>query len=90
MYCFLKSLIVIRRYHDFAPRAANHCCQSLKTHSHDIPSSFWICLGEEFNESFRVVHTRGPITTVELGGDRRLLQFLGQDTPLAGVRENRY
>ena len=30
MYCFLKSLIVIRRYHHFTQRAANHCCQSLK------------------------------------------------------------
>ena len=29
MHCFSKSLIVIRRYHHFAPRAANHCCQSL-------------------------------------------------------------
>ena len=29
MHCFLKSFIVIRRYHHFAPRAANHCCQSL-------------------------------------------------------------
>ena len=30
MYCFLKSLIVIRRYHHFTQRAVNHCCQSLK------------------------------------------------------------
>ena len=29
MHCFLKSLIVIRRYHHFTHRAANHCCQSL-------------------------------------------------------------
>ena len=29
MHCFFKSLIVIRRYHHFTHRAANHCCQSL-------------------------------------------------------------
>ena len=29
MHCFLKSLIVICRYHHFTYRAANHCCQSL-------------------------------------------------------------
>ena len=29
MYCFSKSHFVIRRYHHFAPRATNHCCQSL-------------------------------------------------------------
>ena len=29
MYCFSKSLIVIRIYHHFTHRAANHCCQSL-------------------------------------------------------------
>ena len=29
MHCFSKSLIVIRRYHHFTHRAANHCCQSL-------------------------------------------------------------
>ena len=29
MHCFSKSLVVIRRYHHFTHRAANHCCQSL-------------------------------------------------------------
>ena len=33
MHCFLKSLIVIRRYHQFTHRAANHCCQSLNEES---------------------------------------------------------
>ena len=36
MHCFLKSLIVIRRYHHFTHRAANHCCQSLKESLHII------------------------------------------------------
>ena len=30
MHCFSKSHIVIRRYHHFTHRAANHCCQSLR------------------------------------------------------------
>ena len=29
MHFFFKSFIVIRRYHHFTHRAANHCCQSL-------------------------------------------------------------
>ena len=33
MHCFSKSLIVIRRYHHFTHRAANHCCQSLNAQS---------------------------------------------------------
>ena len=32
MHCFLKSLIVIRRYNHFTHRASNHCCQSLSYH----------------------------------------------------------
>ena len=53
MHCFLKSLIVIRRYQHFTHRAANHC-QSLRlkrrldigepleywSYNYDIPTVF--------------------------------------------------
>ena len=64
MHCFWKSLTVIRRYHHFTHRAANHCCQSLKlptTHVVYIKGHFFKTLVNIQNISQRIVLVCGKL-----------------------------